>query len=70
MFIKLVLLSLVLVLISVAGLFTNILLKRGGRFPATSIGKNREMAKRGITCPGHEELKCHRETGKGSSCAC
>ena len=48
----LTLLSLTLVLLSlcVAGLAVRILLKKGGRFPETHVGRNKHMKKLGITC--------------------
>ncbi len=47
-----------------AGLSLRILLEKNGRFPSTSIGRNKEMKKRGITCVKHDEIQCH---GKGKS---
>ena len=60
MFIKLILLSTGLIVLSLLGLSLNILLKKDGKFPVTSIGKNKEMRKRGITCAKHDELICER----------
>ncbi|MBA7519237.1 hypothetical protein ES705_11315 [subsurface metagenome] len=59
MFIKLILLSTGIIVLSLLGLSLNMLLKKDGKFPVTSIGKNKEMRKRGITCVKHDELKCH-----------
>ncbi|HDR89857.1 MAG TPA: hypothetical protein ENN63_09570 [Bacteroidetes bacterium] len=70
MFLKLVILSLLLLTFSILAMASGILLKSNGRFPAISIGKNREMKRRGITCPRHDELICHRRTGKGKTCGC
>ncbi|MGC9470567.1 MAG: hypothetical protein ACP5D1_03375 [Bacteroidales bacterium] len=70
MFLKLVILSLLLLTFSILALASGILLKRNGRFPVISIGKNREMKRRGITCPRHDELICHQKSGKGTSCNC
>ncbi|QZT39140.1 hypothetical protein K5X82_15370 [Halosquirtibacter xylanolyticus] len=50
MVVKLVLISIVLVGICVAGLATQILLKKNGQFPHTHVGGNREMKKRGLIC--------------------
>ncbi|QZE14524.1 hypothetical protein K4L44_01240 [Halosquirtibacter laminarini] len=47
---KVVLISIVLVAICVAGLATQILLKKNGQFPHTHVGGNREMKKRGLIC--------------------
>ncbi len=70
MFLKLALLTVLLLMLSLLGLATGMLLKKNGRFPATSIGKNKEMHKRGITCPRHDELKCYRKLKDGQSCSC
>ncbi len=45
-----VLISVIIVGACFAGLAIGILLKKNGRFPETHIGRNREMAKRGIHC--------------------
>jgi len=58
MFIKLILLSTGIIVLSLLGLSLNMLLKKDGKFPVTSIGKNKEMRKRGITCAKHDELIC------------
>ncbi len=69
MFLKIFLLTLVLIgfavfLLSVKILFSKLILNREGRFPNTSIGGNKYLRKKGITCPRHEECKlsngkCH-----------
>ncbi len=51
------------------GLSISILLKRNGRFPVTSIGRNKEMQKRGITCVKHDEMLCEGK-GKSSGSCC
>ena len=50
-----------------AGLSISVIFKKNGRFPVTSIGRNKEMKKRGITCARHDEMICHGK-GKGSCC--
>ena len=55
-FIKLLLPAILIIGISLIGLATRMLLVKNGRFPQTSIGKNREMRKRGITCVKCDEL--------------
>ncbi len=62
MFLKIFLLSLVLVgfaifLFSIKILFSKLILNKTGRFPNTSIGGNKYLRKKGITCPRHEECK-------------
>jgi len=52
---KVLLLSIILLAISMVFLATQMILKKGGRFPNTSIGKNKHMRELGITCPKCEE---------------
>ena len=54
---KVLLLSIILIAISLIFLATQIILKKGGRFPKTSIGHNPDMRKLGITCAKCEELR-------------
>lgn len=73
MFFKTLLIALILVALGFAGLAITILIKKGGKFPQTSIGKNKEMGRRGIHCVKHEELNKHRQRIKNqidcSSCS-
>jgi len=67
MFIKLILLSTGIIVLSLLGLSLNMLLKKDGKFPVTSIGKNKEMRKRGITCVKHDELICEGMEAKAKA---
>ncbi len=67
MFIKLILLSTGIIVLSLLGLSLNILLKKDGKFPVSSIGKNKEMRKRGITCVKHDELICEGMEAKAEA---
>lgn len=73
MFIKVVFLVIVILAIAFIGIGFNIFL-RNKKFPQTSIGKNKNMAKLGLTCPKSDEIKCRREIEKRtdicSSCGC
>jgi hypothetical protein len=69
MYLKLILLSVVLISIALVALAIRMLVIRQGRFPVTSIGKNKAMAERGITCVKHDEYKCFKN-GKNTSCGC
>jgi len=69
MFLKLLLLSIGLITLSLIGLSISMLIKKGGKFPSSSIGKNKAMRERGITCVKHNELKCYREEKERSMCA-
>jgi hypothetical protein len=50
MFIKLLILSLLLVALSGIFLGIRILLRQNGKFPQFHVGHNKEMRKRGISC--------------------
>jgi hypothetical protein len=71
MILKVLILSSVLIGIAFIGLAFRILFFRGGRFPQFSIGKNKKMAKLGITCVKHDEYKCWKQGGTdGHGCSC
>jgi len=68
MFLQLLLLSGIIILISVAGLGIRILVKRNGRFPQTHVGRNKEMAKRGIKCAQSIDTGC-QPADRSAGCA-
>lgn len=69
-FIIVLITAIVLMALIFSGLSIRILLKKNGRFPAGSIGRNKEMRKRGITCVRHDEMLCQgKGQGRGSCCA-
>lgn len=47
---KIILLAIALVSIALLGLATQILLKKGGRFPNTHVGGNKHLKQQGIHC--------------------
>jgi hypothetical protein len=59
MFLKLLIISLVLMALAALGFGVRILLKSGGNFPDTHISHNKEMRKRGITCVQHNDVGCN-----------
>ena len=59
MFLKLLLLSTILIFISLVGLGLKILFSKDGKFPETHISRNKEMRKRGITCAQNLDVGCH-----------
>jgi hypothetical protein len=69
MFLSIFLISLALLILAMSGMGISILLKKKGRFPAYRVGHNRQMAKIGITCVKHEEIRCHRKKMKEEDCA-
>ncbi|MCK7536531.1 MAG: hypothetical protein MZV63_38900 [Marinilabiliales bacterium] len=69
MFLKLLIISAVLVAIALAGMAITILVKPRGRFPETHVGHNKEMRKRGITCAQNTDTGCSPVDG-GACCGC
>lgn len=61
MFLKILLLALVLLSFSMLGMMLNILVKKKGKFPAYRVGHNKDMAKLGLKCVKHEEIRCHKK---------
>jgi len=70
MFIKLLIISAVLVGLAMVGLAISILLKPKGRFPETHISHNREMQKRGIRCAQDTDLGCKPGEGADGCAGC
>jgi hypothetical protein len=62
-------LSLVLISIAMIGLGINLLFRKNGKFPAYQVGHNKDMARLGIRCVRHEEIKCHNKRMKEKGCA-
>jgi len=56
-YLKILLLAIGLVGIAILGFALNILFKKNGSFPETSISKNKALREKGITCVKHDELK-------------
>jgi hypothetical protein len=69
MLLKLLIFSVVLVAIALAGMAITILVKPKGRFPDTHVGHNKEMRKRGITCAQNSDMGC-KPVDSGACCGC
>jgi len=67
----LVLLGVVITLMALvfALLGIKVLFHKSHKFPETSAGHNKEMRKRGVNCPRHEEIKAWSKKGKKTACA-
>ncbi len=53
------------------GFGINIFFRKNGRFPETSVGRNSEMRKKGITCVKHDEIRrCKAAGNEGVSGCC
>jgi hypothetical protein len=70
MFIKLLILSAILVGAAMAGLAISILLKPKGRFPETHISHNKAMQDRGIRCAQDTDLGCKPGEGVNGCAGC
>lgn len=70
MFLKILIISLVLLSLSMLGMMLNILIKKKGKFPEYRVGHNRAMHKQGISCVKHDEIRCHNKRLKqNDACA-
>lgn len=67
----LLLLGVVAIILAIALMLmgVRILFHKSHKFPETSTGHNKEMRKRGISCPRHEEMKQWGNKKKPSACA-
>jgi hypothetical protein len=70
MFIKLLILSLLLLSVAAVGFGIRMLLTARGRFPETHVSKNPEMRKRGITCAQETDTGCHPMDGYAGCSSC
>jgi hypothetical protein len=70
MFLKLLLISSILLGLAIMALSFRILFVKKGGFPETSIGRNKEMQKLGITCAKHDEMHCHKDGSGIGGCGC
>ena len=70
MFLKLLILSAILVAVALLGLAISILIKPQGRFPETHISRNSEMQKRGIRCAQDTDLGCQPGEGADGCAGC
>lgn len=59
MFLKLLIISALLLVLAVIFLAVRIILKPKGQFPETHISHNKEMQKRGITCAQKTDIGCN-----------
>jgi len=69
-FIKLLIISALILILVFALLGIRILIKSGGRFPETHVGQNTEMQKLGIKCAQQQDMGCNPVEGSGSCLTC
>jgi hypothetical protein len=70
MFLKLLIISSLFLVISLAGLGLRILLKKHGSFPETHISRNKEMQKRGLSCAQKTDIGCNPSDEMSGCSAC
>jgi hypothetical protein len=70
MFVKLLLASIVFLGIAAAGMGVKMLLRSGGRFPETHVGRNPALKKMGITCAKQTDTGCHSTEGFPGCAGC
>ena len=70
MFWNILLISIVLLSLSMLGMALNILVRKKGKFPAYQVGHNKDMARMGIRCVKHEEIRCHKARLKNQAEGC
>ena len=66
MFLKILIISLLLLSLSLIGMMLNILIKKKGKFPEYRVGHNRAMRQQGISCVKHDEIRCFNKRLKES----
>ncbi|HKL08972.1 MAG TPA: hypothetical protein VJ896_09365 [Bacteroidales bacterium] len=64
MFIELFFLVVGLMVIAIIAMGFNVFFRKNKKFPETSVGKNKDMRKLGLSCAKHEEIRCRREIDK------
>ncbi|NMB52426.1 MAG: hypothetical protein GX999_08875 [Bacteroidales bacterium] len=70
MFIRLLIISALILFLVFILLGIRILIKPGGQFPETHVGHNKEMKKLGIRCAQHQDLGCKPVEGSASCMNC
>ncbi len=70
MFLRILLITVVLVALAIIGLAIRILLKPRGRFPETHVGHNKKMREMGIKCAKSNDIGCTpaNRTGECGEC--
>ncbi len=68
MFLKLLLITISFLALAFLIMSVKVIFHKSKKFPSSLIGQNKEMAKRGISCAKHEEIKCFKKLQDGESC--
>jgi len=70
MFLKVLIISFILLGLAFIGLAFRVLFVREGRFPETSVGKNKQLRDLGLNCAKHEEMSCRKVHSDYGGCGC
>lgn len=73
MYLKIAILAVILLSVAMVGFAVNILFKKNGQFPETSVGKNKELRKKKIYCYKTEQKIIDKEIKSGKNppvCSC
>lgn len=70
MFLKLLVITSILLIISVAGLAISMLVKKNGFFPNTHISQNKALKSKGITCAQYNDVGAHPTDGLSGCTTC
>ena len=62
--------AIILVGLSMLGLAITMVIKKGGKFPDTHVGHNKEMKKRGVSCAMNEKMGCEGEKNRPECSSC
>lgn len=61
---KVILLAVALLAVAMLGMATQILLKKGGKFPNTHVGGNKHLQKEGVPCATTQDKMAQRDARK------
>lgn len=61
---KVILLAVALLSVAMLGLATQIILKKGGKFPNTHVGGNKHLKKEGVQCATTQDKMAQRDARK------
>ncbi|MFA5443913.1 MAG: hypothetical protein WC262_02940 [Bacteroidales bacterium] len=64
------LLTLILLALGITGMSIAVIFSKNGRFPDSSIGRNKNMKDRGIMCPNQEERTLLKKNKNEHCCDC
>ncbi|MGE0077233.1 MAG: hypothetical protein AB7S48_05155 [Bacteroidales bacterium] len=60
----------IILFVALAGMAVKIMFHKSHKFPETSAGHNKELRKKGISCPKHDEIKCWGKNQNNGCATC